>query len=100
MRGLSGRASRPSPQFYLRRWKPEWPRRCARERRLQAGWHPEGEWLRYGEQSIRGAAGSHKEGSYLLTEIFGGSGVHARTAIGVPFLPDGTPVELVVSLGA
>jgi hypothetical protein len=38
--------------------------------------------------------------SYLSTEIFVGSGVHARTAIGVPSLPDDTPVELVVSLGA
>jgi hypothetical protein len=38
--------------------------------------------------------------SYLFTEIFVGSGIHARTAIGVPSLPDGTPVELVVSLGA
>jgi enamine deaminase RidA (YjgF/YER057c/UK114 family) len=38
--------------------------------------------------------------SYLFTEIFVGSGVHARTAIGVPSLPDGSPVELVVSLGA
>jgi hypothetical protein len=35
-----------------------------------------------------------------LTEIFVGSGVHVRTAIGVLSLPDGTPVELVVSLGA
>ncbi len=38
--------------------------------------------------------------SYLFTGIFVGSGVHARTAIGVPSLLDGTPVELVVSLGA
>ena len=38
--------------------------------------------------------------SYLFAEIFVGSGLHARTAIGVPSLPDGTPVELVVSLGA
>jgi enamine deaminase RidA (YjgF/YER057c/UK114 family) len=37
---------------------------------------------------------------YLFAEIFVDSGVHARTAIGVPSLPDGTPVELVVSLGA
>ncbi len=37
---------------------------------------------------------------YLFAEIFVGSGVHARTAIGIPSLPDGTPVELVVSLGA
>ena len=38
--------------------------------------------------------------SYMFTEICVGSGVHARPAIGVPSLPDGTPVELVVSLGA
>jgi len=38
--------------------------------------------------------------SYVFAEIFVGSGLHARTAIGVPSLPDGTPVELVVSLGA
>ncbi|CAA9436028.1 hypothetical protein AVDCRST_MAG82-2472 [uncultured Rubrobacteraceae bacterium] len=38
--------------------------------------------------------------SYLFAEVFVGSGVHARTAIGIPSLPDGTPVELVVSLGA
>ncbi len=38
--------------------------------------------------------------SYLSTEIFVGSGVHARPEIGVPSLPDDTPVELVASLGA
>ena len=38
--------------------------------------------------------------SYLFAEIFVGSGVHARTAIGVPSLPDGTPVELAVFLDA
>jgi enamine deaminase RidA (YjgF/YER057c/UK114 family) len=38
--------------------------------------------------------------SYLFAEIFEGSGLHARTSIGVPSLPDGTPVELVASLGA
>ena len=37
---------------------------------------------------------------YLFAEIFVGSGLHARTAIGVPSLPDGTPVELVAYLGA
>lgn len=35
----------------------------------------------------------------LLSEIFVCSGGHARTVIGPP-LPDGPPVELVVSLGA
>jgi hypothetical protein len=58
------------------------------------------ERLRCGEQRIRGAAGGRKGADHLLTEIFAGSGVHVRTAIGVPSLPDGTPVELVVSLGA
>jgi hypothetical protein len=38
--------------------------------------------------------------SHLLTETFGGSGVRGRSGVGVPSLPDGTPVELVVSLGA
>ena len=38
--------------------------------------------------------------SHLLTEIFGYPGVHARTAIGAQSLPDGTPVELIVSLSA
>ena len=38
--------------------------------------------------------------SYLFTGIFVGSGVHARTAIGVPSPPDSAPVELVVCLGA
>ena len=40
--------------------------------------------------------------SDLLHEIFGDSGVHARTAIGVQFLPSGAPVEveLLASLRA
>ena len=51
-------------------------------------------------RKVSGEQPASQGGSYLLIDIFGGSGVHARTAIGVPFLPDGTPVELVVSLGA
>ena len=40
-----------------------------------------------------------KGANHFLSEIFVDSGGHARTVIGAP-LPDGPPVELVVSLGA
>ena len=49
---------------------------------------------------VSGEQPASQGGSYLLIEIFGGSGVHVRTAIGIPCLPDATPVELVISLSA
>jgi hypothetical protein len=49
---------------------------------------------------MRGATGSHEQGALPVAEIFGGSGIRTRTAIGVQSLSDGAPVELMASLSA